>query len=177
MSIRSASPDDAGAICAIYGPIVEATWISFEAEPPTVEEMRSRIETKLGHLPWLVSLDGAGKVIGYAHASKLRDRAAYQWSAEVTVYVDESARRTGLGRSLYLALLQSLTELGYFQAFAGIALPNAGSVALHEAVGFQQIGIYRKVGFKFGEWVDVGWWQRELAHGVPSRPPRSSEDR
>jgi phosphinothricin acetyltransferase len=173
MSIRTASPGDASAMCAIYGPIVRTTHISFEIGPPTVEEMRLRIQAKLADLPWLVSVDGVGKVNGYAHASKLRDRAAYQWSAEVTVYVHESARRSGVGRRLYLRLFETLAELGYFQAFAGIALPNAGSVALHEAVGFQPIGIYRKVGFKFGEWVDVGWWQKELAKGVPSQPPKS----
>jgi phosphinothricin acetyltransferase len=130
--------------------------------------MRERIASTLAQLPWLVSEDAAGQVNGYAYASRYRERAAYQWAVETTVYLREDARGQGLGKALYAVLFDQLARLGYFQAFAGIALPNAASVALHESVGFQAIGIFRSVGFKFGAWRDVGWWQRSLQ--LPSNP-------
>src|SRR5450631_26947 len=162
MNIRVATPADADAITAIYAPVVADTSISFELTPPSVDEMRNRIVNTLQDLPWLVSEDDQDSVDGYVYASKHRERPAYQWSVDVTAYVREDARRTGIGARLYRALFNELATLGYFQAFAGIALPNAASVALHESVGFEPIGVYRKVGFKLGAWHDVGWWQREL---------------
>ena len=171
MKIRTTTPDDAAAVAAIYDPVVLHTAISFETEAPGEAEMRSRIEKTLASLPWLVAEDAAGAVCGFAYASKHRERAAYQWSVDTTVYVREDMRGRGVGRALYGRLLPLLAELGYCQAFAGVALPNAGSVGLHEAVGFQPIGVYRKVGFKQGAWRDVGWWQRELnAPGEPATP-------
>jgi len=173
MNIRVATPADADAITAIYAPVVANTSISFELVPPSVDEMRSRIVKTLQDLPWLVSEDGQGSVDGYVYAGKHRERPAYQWSVDVTAYVREDARRTGVGARLYRALLDELVQLGYFQAFAGIALPNAASVALHESVGFEHIGVYRKVGFKLGAWHDVGWWQRELREPIePTAPMR-----
>jgi len=168
MTIRTATPADAEAITAIYAPIVANTSISFELAPPSVEEMCGRIEKTLHNLPWLVSEDAQGAVNGYVYASKHRERPAYQWSVDVTAYVREDARGLGVGKRLYQALFAELATLGYFQAFAGIALPNDASVALHESVGFEPIGVYRKVGFKLGAWHDVGWWQKELR--VPSDP-------
>ena len=162
MNIRVAIPTDAEAMTAIYAPVVANTSISFELTPPTVDEMRSRIVKTLADLPWLVSEDSQGSVDGYVYASKHRERPAYQWSVDVTAYVREDARGHGVGKRLYQALFPELATLGYFQAFAGIALPNDASVALHESVGFQPVGIYRKVGFKLGAWHDVGWWQKEL---------------
>lgn len=171
MNIRVVALTDAEAITAIYAPVVQSTSISFELEPPSVGQMRGRIMTTLPDLPWLVSEDGAGTVDGYVYASKHRERPAYQWSVDVTAYVREDARGTGVGKRLYRALFDELARLGYFQAFAGIALPNAASVALHESVGFEPIGVYRKVGFKLGAWHDVGWWQRELREPIePSAP-------
>ena len=172
MTIRTASPDDAEAIAAIYGPIVADTTISFELAPPTVDEMRSRIVATLRHLPWLVSLDDAGRVNGYVYAGKHRERAAYQWSVDTTAYVREDSRGQGLGRRLYAELFRRLVDQGYYQAFAGIALPNEASIGLHEALGFQPLGVYRKVGFKKGAWRDVGWWQKELqpTSGEPTAP-------
>ena len=144
------------------------TSISFELAPPSVEEMRARIVKTLRDLPWLVSEDAQGSVNGYVYASKHRERPAYQWSVDVTAYVREDARGLGVGKRLYQALFAELVILGYFQAFAGIELPNDASVALHESVGFEPIGVYRNVGFKLGAWHDVGWWQKELR--VPADP-------
>ena len=162
MNIRVATPADAAAIAAIYAPIVANTSISFELAPPTVDETRERIAKTLRELPWLVSVDDQGAVNGYVYAGKHRERPAYQWSVDVTAYVREDSRGTGIGTRLYLALFEELALLGYFQAFAGIALPNESSVALHESVGFEPIGVYRQVGFKLGAWHDVGWWQKAL---------------
>lgn len=162
MKIRTATPDDAAAVAAIYGPVVQHTTISFEVDPPDAAEMRARIEKTLAMLPWLVAEDAAGTVCGYVYASKHKERAAYQWSVDTTVYVRDDMRGQGVGRALYGRLLPLLAELGYCQAFAGVALPNAGSVGLHEALGFTPIGVYRNVGFKHGAWRDVGWWQKAL---------------
>jgi L-amino acid N-acyltransferase YncA len=171
MNVRMATDHDAAAVAAIYEPIVRETAISFELLPPTAEEMRTRIENTLPHLPWLVSIDGGGTINGYAYASKHRERAAYQWSVDTTVYVRVDSRGKGVGKALYHALFNELVALGYCQAFAGIALPNDSSVRLHESVGFTPIGIYRQVGFKLGRWHDVGWWQRPLCSiSVPEAP-------
>lgn len=173
MNIRIATPDDAAAVAAIYDPIVRDTTISFETEVPGEAEMRARIEKTLAVLPWLVAEDSAGAVCGYAYASKHRERAAYQWSVDVTVYVHPNQRGRGVGRMLYGQLMPLLRELGYCQAFAGIALPNSASVGLHEAVGFRPIGVYSQVGFKHGAWRDVGWWQMGLgSNDAPTAPRR-----
>lgn len=172
MEIRSATPDDADAIQAIYAPVVRDTTISFELEPPTVEEMRNRIVATTPSLPWLVGIDDAGTVIGYVYAGKHRERAAYQWAIDVTAYVHSNHRGQGVGKALYERMFGLLTAAGYCQAFAGIALPNAASVALHESVGFAQIGVYRNVGFKHGAWHDVAWWQKELQLPVAPKKPQ-----
>ena len=161
--IRVVTRADADQIQAIYAPIVRDTTISFELEPPTVDEMRERIAKTWHQLPWLVSTDGRGAIDGYVYASRFRDRAAYQWSVEVTAYVREDARGRGVGKRLYEALFVELARLGYFQALAGIAL--------HQAVGFVHIGTYRQVGYKFGAWCDVGWWQRPLRPLCEPMPP------
>lgn len=161
--IRQAGPEDAEAIRAIYEPFVLSTPISFEETPPTAEEMRARIESTLKTHTYLVA-EKEGQVIGYAYGSQHRARAAYQWSADVTVYVSPEAQGQGVGKALYRELLDGLSERGFHAAFAGIALPNEKSVALHEAMGFTPVGIYREVGFKLGRWHDVGWWQILLQH-------------
>lgn len=161
IEIRPATRTDAEAIQRIYAPIVAKTMISFEEVPPSVEEMAKRIASILPTHPYLVAVDGA-KVCGYVHASVHAPRAAYRHSVNTSVYIAPEARRLGVGRSLYSELLPELMRRGFHMAFAGIALPNPGSVALHESVGFMPVGVYREVGFKFGSWHDVGWWQRPL---------------
>jgi phosphinothricin acetyltransferase len=158
IDVRAATADDAHRIQAIYAPIVEQTTISFEEVAPTVVEMAERIGSISETYPFLVA-QNSGSVVGFAYASQHRSRAAYKWSTDVTVYVANEMRRAGVGRSLYMELLQQLLDRGFHAAFAGIALPNAGSIALHEAVGFKHLGTYKEVGYKFGSWRDVGWWQ------------------
>lgn len=164
--IRVATPRDAAEVHRIYAPIVRDTAISFELEVPPPDEIEARIRKTLAQFPWLVDERG-GALAGYAYASRHRERRAYQWSVDVSCYVDEAWRGRGVGRGLYTALLRILRLQGFQSAFAGIALPNAGSIALHEAVGFERVGVYREVGFKLGEWRDTGWWQCRLGDAVP----------
>lgn len=161
IEIRKAHLEDASAIQAIYAPIVISTAISFEEVPPTAEEIEQRIAATLRTYPYLVAIR-EGQVVGYAYASQHRARAAYRWAVDVTVYVAESERRTGVGRRLYDVLLPLLARQGYCSAYAGISQPNLGSVGLHERLGFQYIGTYPKVGYKLGQWHDVGYWHLEL---------------
>ncbi|MEM7701617.1 MAG: arsinothricin resistance N-acetyltransferase ArsN1 family B [Pseudomonadota bacterium] len=161
MQIRPARVEDAEAIQAIYAPIVETTTVSFEEVAPSVEEIAERIAVTSAHYPFLVATRDE-QVIGYAYASQHRTRAAYRASVDVAVYVSAIARGCGVGRALYAELLPLAAQHGYHAAFAGIALPNPSSVALHEAAGFEPVGVYREVGRKFGRWLDVGWWQKRL---------------
>jgi phosphinothricin acetyltransferase len=144
----------------MYAPFVRETCISFELDPPDDAEMARRIADYGSSHSWLVAERG-GAVAGYAYACPHRSRAAYASSCDVAVYVDPVHARSGVGRALYGALLAELAPR-YHAAFAGIALPNVASVGLHEAMGFTPVGIYREVGWKFGAWRDVGWWQRFL---------------
>jgi phosphinothricin acetyltransferase len=170
-TIRPATGSDAAGILDIYAPIVRATVISFEFAPPDLTEMQQRIEDTLVRFPWLVCVD-EGQILGYAYAGQHRTREAYQWSVDVSVYVHAQARRSGVGTSLYTSLFQVLTLQGFYNAYAGITLPNPASVGLHESLGFQLIGVYRSAGYKFGAWHDTGWWQRALrAHRVSPDPP------
>src|SRR5205085_974289 len=127
-------------------------------EPPSLDVMQARITQTVPHLPWLVC-EKDDLIRGYAYASPHRARAAYQWSVDVTVYVREGQRRRGVGQALYASLFRLLVLQGYYNAYAGITLPNPASVGLHESLGFFPIGIYREVGFKLEQWHDVGWWQ------------------
>ena len=168
--IRLATDNDAEQIQAIYSPVVSDTAISFELEPPRVPEMRQRIMKTLTRLPWLVC-EQDGEIRGYAYASLHRTRAAYQWSIDVSVYVHEIARRTGVGRAVYGSLCKLLAMQGFYNAYAGITLPNPASVGFHESMGFQPVGVYRAVGYKLGKWHDVGWWQLVLReHLLPPEP-------
>lgn len=168
--LRLATRKDAAGVVEIYGPIVASTPISFEIEPPDEQEIQRRIQKAEPAYPWLVC-EYRGRVAGYAYASQHRARAAYQWSVDTSIYVHPDFRRCGIGRGLYVSLFQILAAQGYFNAYAGITLPNPGSVGLHEAAGFQAIGIYRKVGYKFGAWHDVGWWHLVIQPLIPSTQP------
>ena len=169
--IRLARDSDAETIAAIYRPVVEATTISFETVPPDGDEIARRVVETARMYPWLVCERG-GTVAGYAYASKYRVRAAYQWSVETSVYIDPRHRRCGVGRGLYVSLFRVLSAQGFFNAYAGITLPNAASIALHEAAGFKTIGVYERVGYKLGAWHDVGWWQLTLkTHAASPEEP------
>jgi L-amino acid N-acyltransferase YncA len=171
--IRLAQEDDAESLLAIYAPVVRETTISFEIEPPTIDEFRRRIRTTLAQRPWLVC-EVHGDILGYAYGGAFRTRSAYQWTVEVTVYVHRLHRRRGIARALYTSLLECLRLQGYRTALAGIALPNPGSIALHESAGFEPVGVLRSVGYKLGRWCDVGWWQLGLQDYCSLPPsPRS----
>ncbi|HEY1388740.1 MAG TPA: arsinothricin resistance N-acetyltransferase ArsN1 family B [Ktedonobacterales bacterium] len=171
IAIRIARPDDAAAIAAIYAPYVTDTVISFETVPPDENEIATRLAETLTRFPWLVAICD-GDVAGYAYAGQHRERAAYQWSADVSVYVHIASHRRGIGRALYSPLFAILRALGYYNVYAGIALPNPASVALHEAMGMTPVGVYRHVGYKGGMWHDVGWWEGSLRQqsAEPSSP-------
>jgi L-amino acid N-acyltransferase YncA len=161
MLLRAATTDDARRCAAIYAPYVTESWISFEEVPPTADEMAARIAANGASHGWLVAeLDG--QIAGYAYGSPHRTRSAYKTSCDVAVYIDPAFARRGVGRALYGALLPQLKDKAYHAAFGGIALPNAASIALHEACGFTPVGVYHEVGWKLGGWRDVGWWQRLL---------------
>ena len=170
MSVRVAQEADAGAIAAIYATYVLDTAISFEEEPPSDIEMASRLAATLPTHPFLV-FEEAGRVVGYAYASTHMPRAAYRWSANVSVYAAPDHHRRGVGRALYADLLATLRRQGFHSLFAGITLPNENSVGLHEAMGFVHLGTYREAGFKFGQWHDVGWWRLGLTAGAPTTEP------
>jgi L-amino acid N-acyltransferase YncA len=129
--------------------------------PPTADEMRQRLAKVQSTLPWLVC-EVNGQVAGYAYASRHHERAAYQWSLDCAVYIAAEQRRTGVGRALYTTLFDLIKLQGYYAVHAGVTLPNAGSVGLHEAFGFRPVAVYPKVGYKLGAWHDVGWWQLAL---------------
>jgi L-amino acid N-acyltransferase YncA len=177
-TIRHARAGDVPAMLAIYGPIVRDTAISFEYEPPTSAELEARLHAIEGQYPWLVA-ERAGQLAGYAYASSFRSRAAYQWAVEVTVYVHPEHHRHGVARALYGALFDELRAQGFCTAIAVITLPNARSVALHERLGFAPVGVFRRAGFKLGQWYDIGCWQLELGEGsapAPPRPPGTGRD-
>ncbi len=161
VQIRQADAADAPALLAIYAPFVLNTAVSFEATPPTVAEFEARIRKALDRWTWLVAtIDGA--CAGYAYGSTHRERDAYRYSVETSVYVEPRFHRRGIARELYQALLADLGCRGYCNAFAGVALPNDASVALHRHLGFEPIGVFRAVGYKFDRWHDVWWSQRSI---------------
>jgi L-amino acid N-acyltransferase YncA len=157
--IRHADPDrDAAACAAIYAPSVCEGVASLEERAPEPHEMAERIRIVSRTHPWLVAeLDG--EVAGYAYGSHHRERAAYRWTADVTVYISAAHHRRGVGRTLYGALFGLLERQGIYEVCAGVTLPNDASVGLHESLGFQPVGVYRNVAYKFGRWYSVGWWQ------------------
>jgi L-amino acid N-acyltransferase YncA len=164
--IRDASEDDAAACAAIYAPYVTDTVITFEYEPPTTAEMARRITVAQRTHAWLV-LEEEGRVVGYAYGGLFRAREAWSWSCEVSIYLAMGRRRSGGGRALYEALFARLTERGYRTAVAGMTLPNEASEGLHRAMGFEPVGVYPRIGWKFGAWHDVAFAQRALGGDGP----------
>ena len=168
-SVRSVRPADAPGLRRVYAPFVRDTAVTFETDPPSVESMRERVTAHLAadeHPRLVCELDG---VAGYAYGGRLRDRPAYRWAVETTVYVDPEAQRRSVGSALCGALLSALRLQGYRAAYAAVALPNPASVGFHEALGFERVGTFEAVGYKRGAWHDVGWYRRELA-GVDDDP-------
>ena len=175
IAVRAAAPEDAAAIAAIYAPHVLTGTASFETEPPDARAIRHRMAASEGLYPWLVATDGDGEaaggggVIGYAYATRFRERPAYRYVCETSIYMADVAQRQGAGRLLYEALMATLHAQGFVHAIGAIALPNDASIRLHEAVGFRRTGVFREVGYKHGKWIDVGIWQRAL--NPPQVPP------
>lgn len=172
MIIRLADPDrDAAAVAEIYRPAVESSIASFEEGAPDAAEMSRRMRSTLAATPWLVMDDGSAAV-GYAYADRHRERPGYRWSVNISVYVASTHHGRGIGRRLYGELLEVLRRQRFVNAYAGIALPNAASVALHESIGMRRIGVYERVGFKFDAWHDVAWYGLRLTEpsGAPAEP-------
>ena len=178
--IRAARPEDAPAISAIYAPYVLSGTVSFETDAPDPRAMRARMAASDGLYPWLVATSGETEdagVLAYAYASRFRDRPAYRYVVETSIYVGVATQGRGVGRLLYEALVDTLRAQGFTQAIGVISLPNEGSITLHEQVGFRRAGLYREVGYKQGRWIDVGFWQCELNDSaVPPVEPRRFAD-
>jgi L-amino acid N-acyltransferase YncA len=169
-AVRDARPADAEACAAIYAPYVADTAISFETEPPTAAQMAERIAATLRTHAWVV-LEDDGRVVGYAYGGAHKERAAYRWTCEVSVYLEQGRRRGGAGRALYEALFDRLAARGYRTLVAGMTLPNPASEGLHRALGFEPMGVSRRIGWKHGAWRDVAWVQRPIGPDDADAPP------
>jgi phosphinothricin acetyltransferase len=165
-AIRPATPDDAASLLEIYRPYVEGTAVSFETETPSVQAFADRIDKALNGWAWLVAEED-GQCVGYAYGGPHRERAAYRWSTETSAYIRAGWQGKGLGKMLYQALFERLAERGYCNALAVVVVPNDASVALHRAVGFETVGVFKRGGHKFGAWHDVMWLQRVLRDFPP----------
>lgn len=161
MRIRHATPEDAAGCLEIYAPFANDTAVSFEHEAPSLDEYAQRI-TRVSRTHAFLLAEDAGAVAGFAYAGVHRERQSYRWSCEVSVYLAPEHRGRGLGRALYQSLFSLLEEQGYRMMLAGITMPNEPSVALHRALGFEEIGVYRRIGWKAGAWRDVMWLARQL---------------
>lgn len=175
--IRPATPEDAQQIARIYEPYVLTGTVSFETEAPDARAMRGRMTKSEGLYPWLVATPGGGDdgdaVLAYAYATQFRDRPAYRYIVETSIYVSGAVQGQGIGRTLYKALIDTLRRQGFVQAISVISTPNDYSISLHEATGFTNQGMLREVGFKQGRWLNVGFWARELnAATTPPTEPR-----
>jgi phosphinothricin acetyltransferase len=168
--VRVADPArDAARIAEIYRPYVEESNISFEEVAPRADQMAHRVRSVLAWTPWLVAEED-GLVVGYAYASRHRERAGYRWSVDISVYLEAGVQGRGIGRTLYSELLATLRRQRFVNVYAGITLPNDASVGLHRAIGMEQIGTYERVGYKFGQWLGVAWFGMQLSE--PAIPPQ-----
>lgn len=169
MIVRLADPErDAAGVAEVYRPAVETTVATFEEIAPDAEEMERRMRATLERTPWLIVDDGR-TVAGYAYAGPHRERPGYRWAVDISVYVASGLQGRGIGRRVYDELLAILRRQRFVNVYAGVALPNPASVALHEAIGMERIGTYERVGYKLGRWVDVAWYGMRLAE--PSANP------
>ena len=159
--IRSATAADAAAVVAIYNHYIENTTVTFEEAPLAAADLAQRIATVTADFPWLV-LEREARILGYAYASRFHARSAYRFTVETTVYVAHDAHRGGIGTELYRALIERLRAQKLHRALGIIALPNDASVGLHEKLGFRKVGETEEVGWKFGRWINVGYWQLAL---------------
>lgn len=171
ITIRLATPDDAASILAIYAPYIETTSFTFETETPTVDQFAKRISNYLENWPWLVcEIDG--KIAGYAYGTLYRERTAYQWCTESSVYIHDDYLKMGIAKALYGALFEILKRQGFRNIYAVINLPNDRSVAFHESLGFKHFADYEQVGYKLGKWKTVGWWRLVINDfGLEPEPP------
>lgn len=169
LDVRLATNADLPGVLSIGNRAIEQTAASFHVQPQSLAALDAEFQSSHAHYPWLVACDEAGGVIGFARASAWKGRCAYAWSAEVTVYVRPEHHGRGVGRALYERLIGTLQAQGYRTLLAGITLPNPPSVRLHESFGFRPAGEFRRVGYKFGRWHTVGYWQLEL--GDAAAPP------
>ena len=167
--IRLIQENDAQTVLDIYTPYVFNTHITFEYDVPTIEQFLEKIRTITAEYPWLICLKD-DKIIGYAYGSEHRHRTAYKWSPESTIYLSEDVFGKGIGRILYSTLFNILRLQGYFNVYAGIGMPNERSERLHRAVGFQELGIFKKVGYKLGKWHDTKWFQLHLQKHIINPP-------
>jgi len=159
--IRGVYTEDAEAVCSIYNHYVKNTIFTFEENPVSTEEMKDRIAEATVSLPWVVWEEN-GEIKGYAYASKWKTRSAYRFSVESSIYLQPDFIGKGAGRKLYETLISELRNLSLHTVIGGIALPNESSVALHERLGFLKVAHFKEVGWKFGRWIDVGYWERLL---------------
>ncbi|MEZ5017906.1 MAG: N-acetyltransferase family protein [Flavipsychrobacter sp.] len=165
ITIQLITPEDIKEVLEVYAPYIEETSISFEYEVPSMEEFTERVNAVTQQYPWLVAKQN-GMVVGYAYGMTHRSRTAYQWSAEVAIYIAKDYRSKGVGKQLYEQLFELLAQQGYRTAFAGMTMPNERSEALHLSCGFEEIGVFKNIGFKNNEWHSVKWFQKQLGEYI-----------
>lgn len=177
MTIRSAAPADAPRLLEIYAWYVERTAVTFEYETPALSDFRARMKRTMARYPWLVAEEG-GRILGYAYAGIFKDRAAYDWSCEVTIYLDHEARGRGLGRALYGALEAALGEMGMRNLYACIAFAEPedeyltqDSPRFHARMGYREAGRFRRCAWKFDRWYDMIWMEKFIGSHDGNRPP------
>jgi L-amino acid N-acyltransferase YncA len=167
--LRLAQPSDAAGILDIYAPYIRNTSFTFETEVPSQEAFAERITTYLHNWPWLVcEIDG--RIAGYAYGARYRERTAYQWCVESSIYIHDDFLRANIGKALYGALIDILRRQGFRNVYAVINLPNDRSVRFHESCGFTWFATYEKVGYKLGRWKNVGWWQLIINEYIDEPP-------
>ena len=175
MEFRLASTEDAPELLEIYKPYVEKTAITFEYEVPSLEEFANRLNTISASFPYIVAIQ-EGQIIAYAYAGRYKDRKAYDWVCELSIYVDENQRHHGVGSQLYMKLMELLKGLNYQRAYACITYPNYASISFHQRLGFNLLGIFEKSGYKFEQWHGIAWMDKVLQESDEVRKVRAIVD-